>query len=164
MTIERIDVIKTIFIFTQLACFITIFGLQFYYGTGVAFVQEWVKAIWCLVVSILIVLSVYIKKVRNNIPFLKKEWKIGVTVFIITAFGFREQFSDIRSLISLALLVFCVCFIVLTCILPESRPVFFETEEIKVVSMKENVHNENALDSFNQNEIKYSGIINDSQT
>ena len=160
---ERVFFLKIGFIILQFFAFGVIFGLQFYYGTSVSFITEWVKAIYCLVLSTIVALSLFIDGIRESIPYLKDEWKLGITVLILSAFGFRSTLTDIRTLISFGLVGMSVCFVIVMCILPESRPDFQENRDIKFDRIDFNQTTDNEIRNYSQNDAKYSNYINTSQ-
>lgn len=154
---ERAEIVKIAFLSAQLAVFAAIFGLQFYYGTGLSFISEWIKAIWGLVIAVFALLSFFVRKFRDWVPWLKEGWKIAIGIAIAACFGFRGSLTDIRTILSFALLCGCIAYFVVCMILPETRP-NLKNERIEMTEITLKSPSEEEIKSFNQNQVKYQQI------
>lgn len=154
---DRSQVIKLIFSLVQLLIFGTIFGLQFYYGTGISYINEWMKASWCLAFGVYIALTVPIAKLREWAPWTESGWKLAIGVAVMSCFGFRSTLSDIRTILAIALCGASVAVLMVFLALPETRPKA-TNDRIDLTNLTFKSPTEEEIQTFNKNRTKYQPI------
>ena len=152
---KRSLILKLIFVLGQFAGFAIIFGLQFYYGPTSVYLNEWIRASWCLLISIVIVVSLCVAKLREWMPYLEDGWKLAITVALLACLSFRAEIINVRTFIAFGLLAASVAYFILMFSLPETRPKFgSEKSDVEIVDENQ-IPSVHEIENFSHSQVKY---------
>ncbi len=128
---EKYQIMRLIFGLIQFGLFTAILTIQASKGPSDpdSVVNEWVRTVWTMAFSVLIVLGLFIHKLTEWVPYLGKGYKTAFLVMIMAAFGFRKYLGDGRSIIAFILLGIAFSFMIVSCIM--EPPQLFERTEPK---------------------------------